>query len=60
MIKLKKPYQALIIGISSGLGSLVFGKNLKTAFWSFVGGTIGALLILYIFYDDKNNYRKPD
>jgi hypothetical protein len=56
MIKMKKPYQALIFGLFSGLVQFFINGTSD----SIIGGFIGALLVLYIFYDEKNNYIKYD
>jgi uncharacterized membrane protein YjjP (DUF1212 family) len=60
MIKMKKPYQALIFGLFSGLVQFFINGTSDSIIGGFIGGFIGALLVLYIFYDEKNNYIKYD
>lgn len=55
---MKKPTLALIFGLIMALAYLILGKSMNETFWGFIGSFFGALIALYILYDDENRFKK--
>uniref|UniRef100_UPI0034508F92 hypothetical protein n=1 Tax=Carnobacterium TaxID=2747 RepID=UPI0034508F92 len=59
MKKIKKPYQALIFGMTMAILKFLFqGGDLNQIFLTFLGSFLGSLIPLYILFDKEGNYIK--